>query len=72
MPYSRRTGKRYAAGSQATWSEGDSRVCCHCGKTLRITVDSVWIHYDRASDTHRSSHTGCGSPLRPVEALNGD
>ncbi len=63
MPVSRKTGKRYAAGSQATWSPGDSRVCCHCGKTLRITVDTLWIHFDARTGVHTSSHVGCGSPL---------
>ncbi len=67
-PVSRRTGKRYAAGSQATWSPDDSRVCCHCGKTLRITVDTLWIHFDARSGVHANSHMGCGPPLEAARA----
>lgn len=64
MPVSRRTGRRYAAGSQATWSEKDSRVCCICGGKLRITADDLWIHFDAATGEHLSSHVACGSPLQ--------
>ncbi len=63
MPVSKRTGKQYAKGSSANWSPGDSRVCCHCGKTLRVTVDTLWIHFDVRSGVHASSHVACGSPL---------
>ena len=56
-------------GSHATWSEGDSRTCLHCGKPLRITVDPfIWIHTDHVTGVHASSHTGpggCGPPWKP-------
>jgi hypothetical protein len=50
-------------GSHATWSEGDSRTCLHCGKTLRITVDpAIWIHTENG--VHTSSHPKCGPPWK--------
>jgi hypothetical protein len=60
----RTTRKRGSSrGSHATWSEGDSRTCLHCGQTLRITVDpAIWIHTDHLTATHTSSHPRCGPP----------
>jgi len=55
--------RKRASGSHATWSPGDSRVCCHCHKPIRITVDNAWIHTDHVTGEHRSSHIRCGSPL---------
>jgi len=43
-------------------------VCAVCGGKLRITVDAVWIHYDRASRVHSSSHVACGAPFGKAAA----
>jgi hypothetical protein len=52
-------------GSHATWSEGDSRTCLHCGKQLRITVDpAIWIHTDHLTGVHTSTHAACGPPWK--------
>jgi hypothetical protein len=57
-PHKRPSSSR---GSHATWSEGDSRTCLHCGKPLRITVDpAIWIHTENG--VHTSSHPKCGPP----------
>lgn len=59
----KRTGS--SRGSHTTWSEGDSRTCHHCGKTLRITRDpALWIHTDDVTGTHTSTHAACGPPWK--------
>jgi hypothetical protein len=59
----RTPAKRSSRGSHSTWSEGDSRVCFHCGRPIRITVDpAIWIHTDHQTHTHTSSHHACGPP----------
>ena len=57
-----------AKGSHATWGAYDSRICCVCGRPIRITVDTVWVHHDDIAGEHRSAHGECGSPVRPDKA----
>jgi hypothetical protein len=61
-----RTSRKPSRGSHATWSEGDSRTCLHCGQPLRITRDpALWIHTDDLTGEHTSSHPACGPPWPP-------
>ncbi len=73
MPYSRRTGARYAAGSQATWSPGDSRTCCVCGQPVTLSgkaARGAHIHYDAVAREHRTSHLDCGFAFaKPLQTL---
>ncbi len=67
-PYSRRTGKRYAAGSQSTWAGWEPRDCLVCGR--RITLAGPASLHSRAGVDGQSVsvHAACGglSVLRPV------
>lgn len=56
MPYSRRSGKRYAAGSQVTWADHDSRVCCVCDR--RITLTQAFVC--SSLPVPLSAHVSCG------------
>ena len=36
VPISKRTGRRYAAGSATKWGGWESRVCCYCGQKITL------------------------------------
>lgn len=56
-PVSRRTGRRYAAGSQATF-DGYPRVCSGCGEKVKITGDRpLW--FESSGVVKRSYHADC-------------
>lgn len=59
MPYSRRTGKRYAAGSQSTLAGWEPRECCICGGVVRVTKDNARYDYDHETESARSWHVEC-------------
>jgi hypothetical protein len=61
MPYSRRTGKRYAAGSQATF-DGYPRVCSNpdCpygGKVVMSHGIALW--FEHVDGEAKSWHFAC-------------
>ncbi len=67
MPYSRRTGQRYAAGSAATWGAYDSRICCVCGRKIALKHGA---HMHHEAGEHRSSHLDCGFAFtKPLQTL---
>jgi hypothetical protein len=62
MPYSRRTGERYAAGSTTTFAGWEPRVCCLCGGRINKARDGAHRFYmDDLSGAVFSFHAGCGS-----------
>ena len=66
MPYSRRTGRRYAAGSQSPYGGFESKVCILCGgKIVKAHPVSLRFHYDHATGTATSWH------VEPCERLHG-
>jgi hypothetical protein len=67
MPYSRRTGRRYAAGSSTSWGTWESRECVVCGQ--KITLKQSAFH-GGATTTPWSIHAACGGPAVAVWKLD--
>lgn len=62
MPYSRRTGARYAAGSQATFGGWEPRLCVFCEKRVAVTGTVALCFYrDDRTGAGVSFHAGCGT-----------
>ena len=60
MPYSRRTGKRYATGSQSTYGGFESKVCVLCGgKIVKSHPVSLRFHMDDITGVATSWHVAC-------------
>ena len=56
-PVSRRTGRRYAAGS-VTKFDGYPKVCAGCGRPVRITgLVALW--FETSGGQRRSFHFDC-------------
>lgn len=60
MPYSRRTGRRYTAGSQATWAGWEPRVCVVCGGRTTLREASMHSRHGGPGGTPASVHVRCG------------
>jgi hypothetical protein len=55
-PISKRTGKRYAAGSQKKWGGWETKVCAVCGERIVLA---------RGSALHSAEHGSfCGDHIR--------
>jgi hypothetical protein len=62
-PVSRRTGKRYAAGSQATLDGyKDVATCVVCGQRIVASRQSFQFETDAVSGERRGWHRECGRP----------
>jgi len=60
VPYSRRTGKRYAAGSQSTYAGWEPRVCILCGeKIVKARPVSLRFHMNDLTGVATSWHREC-------------
>jgi hypothetical protein len=44
MPVSKRTGKRYAAGSQVKWGGWEKKTCSDCGRKLTLKMTGAYNH----------------------------
>jgi hypothetical protein len=59
-PVSRRTGRRYAAGSQKKWGGWEARVCAVCGLRLVLSRGSA-LHsarYGSYCGLHMAAYPG--------------
>jgi hypothetical protein len=60
MPISKKTGKRYAAGSQTTLGGWEPKTCCICGeKTVVSGKRALQFHFDDTTKTGYSMHVDC-------------
>lgn len=67
-PYARRSGRRYAAGSQVVWGGWETKRCELCG--LRVTLDQAAYH--SAQGRHGrpfSVHAACGTFASVLETV---
>jgi hypothetical protein len=67
MPYSRRTGRRYAAGSSTSWGSWEPRTCIACGQ--KITLAQSAFH-GGALASPWSIHAACGGPRVAAQKLD--
>lgn len=60
MPVSRRTGKKYAAGSQKTWGGWEPRVCKVCGVRIVLARGGAMhsAEYGSFCELHIRSYPG--------------
>ena len=60
MPYSRKTGRRYAAGSTTTLGGWEPKTCSICGEKIVISGErALEFYFDHVAQEGFSYHADC-------------